>query len=301
MSAALEPWVAFTLLGALLFALGNALQKFGLAGSLVSPRVQALAAQPLRLLRAFARSRAWLLGTALTLVAVAAETQALALGEASAVKPLSAIQSLFVIAIGITILGERLARREWLGVLIMLCGVWALALEPGDAHFVARSAGATVALGIGVAGSVALAAALSDRHPARPAGEWSPALAAGAFFGLGDVMMKVATESVHVRIGGFDLSRADTLAALVSTPGFHLGVGLTAAAFLLQQLAFSRGRVSLSAPVVGVGATAFVVVLGVAFLGESFGAGRSLGVGLTVLGTWLLARNEEANPRPATA
>jgi drug/metabolite transporter (DMT)-like permease len=50
-----------------------------------------------------------------------------------------------------------------------------------------------------------------------------------------------------------------------------------------------------------VGATAFVVVLGVVFLGESFGAGRSLGVGLTVLGTWLLARNEAANPRPATA
>jgi uncharacterized membrane protein len=270
MSAALEPWVAFTLLGAFLFAVGNALQKYGLAGRLPSPRV-------------FAGSRAWLLGTALTFAAVAAETQALALGEASAVKPLSGIQSLFVVAIGVGILGERLVRKEWLGVGVLLCGVWALALEPGDAHFVARGTDATVALGLGGAGGVALALALAGR---RAAGEWSPALAAGALFGLGDVMGKVATESVRVRLGA---------------PGFSLGIAATAAAFLLQQLAFSRGRVSLSAPVVGVGATACVVVLGFAFLGESLGAGRSLGVGLSVLGTWLLAGNREPGPRLAAA
>jgi drug/metabolite transporter (DMT)-like permease len=94
----------------------------------------------------------------------------------------------------------------------------------------------------------------------------------------------------------FDLSRANTLAALVATPGFQLGVGLAAAAFLLQQLAFSRGRVSVSAPVVGVGATLLVVLLGVTFLGESLGAGRSLGVGLTALGTLLLAGSQEQEP-----
>jgi len=301
MSVALEPWVAFTLLGALLFAVGNALQKYGLAGRRVGSGAQGLSARLLRLVRAFAASRAWLLGTAVTFAAVAAETQALALGEASAVKPLSTIQSLFVVAIGLGILGERLARREWLGVGVLLCGVFALALEPGDAHFVARGTGATVALGLGVAGSIALAAALAGRYPARLAGEWSPAFAAGALFGLGDVMMKVATESVHARLGSFDLSRTDTLAALVGAPGFHLGIAATAAAFLLQQLAFSRGRVSLSAPVVCVGATACVVVLGVAFLGESLGTGRSLGVGLSLLGTWLLAGNEEASPRLAAA
>jgi uncharacterized membrane protein len=288
MSTALEPWVAFTLLGAFLFAVGNALQKYGLAGRLPSPRV-------------FAGSRAWLLGTALTFAAVAAETQALALGEASAVKPLSGTQSLFVVAIGVGILGERLVRKEWLGVGVLLCGVWALALEPGDAHFVARGTGSTVALGLGGAGGVALALALAGRHASRASGEWGPALAAGALFGLGDVMIKVATESVRVRLGSFDLSQGDTLAALVGAPGFSLGIAATGAAFLLQQLAFSRGRVSLSAPVVGVGATACVVVLGFAFLGESLGAGRSLGVGLSVLGTWLLAGNREPGPRLAAA
>jgi uncharacterized membrane protein len=300
MRGGLEPWAAFTLLGALLFAVANALQKHGLAGRVPGQDLQILA-RPVRLLRAFARSPAWLLGTALTVAAVAAETQGLALGEASAVKPFSAIQSLFVVAIGVGILGERLARKEWLGVGLMLCGVFALAFEPGDAHFVARGTGATVALGLGVAGGVALALALAGRHPGRAAREWSLALAAGALFGLGDVMMKVATEAVHARLTRFDLSRADTLTALVGAPGFHLGIAAAAAAFLLQQLAFSRGRVSLSAPVVGVGATACVVILSAAFLGESLGAGRSLGVGLSVLGGWLLAGSEEPGPRLAAA
>jgi uncharacterized membrane protein len=231
---------------------------------------------------------------------VAAETQALALGEASAVKPFSAIQSLFVVAIGVGILGERLVRKEWLGIGLMLGGVGVLALEPGDANFVARGTGPTVALGIGVAGGVALALALGGRHPAS-VGEWSPALAAGALFGLGDVMMKVATERVRVRLGSFDVSQGDTLAVLVGAPGFSLGIAATATAFLLQQLAFSRGRVSLSAPVVGVGATACVVVLGFTFLGESLGGGRLLGVGLCVLGTWLLAGSQEPGSRLAAA
>jgi len=218
-----KPWVAYALLGALLFAVGNALQKHALVGRVPAQSVRTMAARPLRFFLSFARSRTWLLGTAVTLAAVAAETQALGLGEASAVKPLSAIQSVFVLALGVAVLGERLLAREWLGVAVMLGGVWLLALEPGDSAAIPRSTGATLTLGIGVAGAVALAAALADRHPTRPAGEWSPALAAGAFFGLGDVMVKAGTESVRARMGDFDLSRADTLLALVAAPGLQLG------------------------------------------------------------------------------
>jgi uncharacterized membrane protein len=297
----MKPWVVFTLVSALLFALGNALQKQALAGRLPLQSVGAMAARPLRFVRAFAANRTWLLGTALTLVAVAAETQALGLGEASAVKPLSGIQSVFVLAIGVAVLGEQLTPREWLGMGIMLGGVWALALEPGDATPVARSTAASVALGIGIGGSVALAAALADRRRERPAREWSPALAAGAFFGLGDVLVKAGFESTHRQVGSVDLSRADTLGALLLAPEFQLGIAFAAGAFLLQQLAFSRGRVSLAAPVVGLGATALVVLLGVGFLGESLGAGRALGVGLSLLGTWLISGSGGPGPRLAAA
>jgi uncharacterized membrane protein len=297
----MQPWVAFTLVGALLFALGNALQKRGLAGRLPEWGVGSLAARPLRLLRAFTSSRAWLLGSGITLLALAAETQALGLGEASAVKPLSQIQSLFVIAIGVALLGERLSRREWLGAALLLSGAWVLALEAADAIPASPSRSDNVAFGLGVAALIAFSAALADRHGPRAVGEWSPALAAGALFGLGDVMMKAGTESVRTRIGHFDLSRADAFGSLAAAPEFHLALALGAAAFLLQQLAFSRGRVSLSAPLVSVSATAMVVLLGAAFLGESLGVGRSLGVGLTLLGTLLLAWPEQHGRRLAAA
>jgi len=296
-----KPWVAFTLLGALLFAIGNALQKHGLTGRLPPLTARAAAAGPLRFFGAMARSPVWLLGTAITLVAVAAETQALGLGELSAVKPLSRIQSVFVLGIGGVILGERLLRVEWLGLAVMLAGVWLLALEPADAVVSAHATAANAALGIGVASAIALAVVLGDRHAAHGSGEWAPALAAGALFGLGDVMMKAGTEGVRARLGGFDLARGDAAAALVACPEFQLAIAFSAGAFLLQQLAFSRGRVSLVAPIVGVGATALVVVLGVAFLGESLGRGRALGIGLTLLGTLLVAGREARGPRLAAA
>jgi transporter family protein len=297
----MNSWVVFTLVSALLFALGNALQKHALAGRLPLQSVAAMAARPLRFVRAFAASRTWLLGTALTLVAVAAETQALGLGEVSAVKPLSGIQSVFVLAIGVAVLGEQLTAREWLGMAVMLGGVWALALEPGDATPAARSTAASVGLGIGIGAAVALASAFADRGRERPAREWSPALAAGAFFGLGDVLVKAGTESTRRQIGSVDLSRADALGTLVLAPEFQLGIAFAAAAFLLQQLAFSRGRVSLAAPVVGMGATSLVVLLGVGFLGESLGAGRALGIGLSLLGTFLLAGSGGRPPGLASA
>ena len=58
---------------------------------------------------------------------------------------------------------------------------------------------------------------------------------------------------------------------------------------------------SVSAPVVGVGATLLVVLLSVSFLGESLGAGRALGVVLTTLGALLVTGSQEPGPRLAAA
>jgi uncharacterized membrane protein len=126
-----EPYVALALTAALLFACGNALQNHGVATRLPALPLRTVA-RPVRLLRALARNPPWLLGLALTFVAVGLETQALAIGDVSVVKPLSRVQSVFVIAIGVGLLRESLARTEWLGVAAVLAGVSLLALAPAD-------------------------------------------------------------------------------------------------------------------------------------------------------------------------
>jgi uncharacterized membrane protein len=144
-----DPYVGLALTAALLFACGNALQKHGLATRLPALPLRTVA-RPTRLLRALACNPPWLLGLALTFVAVGLETQALAIGDVSVVKPLSRVQSVFVIAIGVGWLRESLARTEWLGVTAVLAGVFLLGLAPGDGVPYTPSAAASLVAGLGV-------------------------------------------------------------------------------------------------------------------------------------------------------
>jgi uncharacterized membrane protein len=116
------------------------------------------------------------------------------------------------------------------------------------------------------------------------------AVAAGAFFGLGDVLMKAATEVARTRTGGFSLASADTLASVAVAPELVFSLVATTLAFAMQQMAFARGRVSLVVPLVGVAGTAVVVVLGAALLGEQVGAARAAGIAVMLAGTLLIGR-----------
>lgn len=295
----MEPYVGLTLLSSLLFATGNVLQKRGIPGSLGVQPVCSLLARPLRLFGSLLRSPLWIVGLVLTALAMGLETQALGAGDVSVVKPLSRIQSVFVLAIGVSLLGERLRPSEWLGVIAMLAGAWLLVLQPVDSlpHVPATATSWATTLGVGcLAGLLALSA---DRgaSPLRP--ELALALAAGAFFGLGDVLMKMGTELARDAGGRFDLASSGGAAALVSTREFQLAIAATMGAFVLQQLAFSRGRVGLVVPVIGVAGTLLAVMLGRGLLGEPLGGFRLLGIGVVVLGTTLLSSREEPAPVPA--
>jgi drug/metabolite transporter (DMT)-like permease len=122
---AAQPWVVATLASALLFAAGNALQKLAAARRLPRLSAGALLAGLPRVFAGLLRSPVWLLGLLVTVVAVFFEIQALALADVSLVKPLSRVQMLFALGIGVVALGERLARAEWLGVAAVLAAaVW---------------------------------------------------------------------------------------------------------------------------------------------------------------------------------
>jgi len=284
-----ESYVALTLLAALLFATGNALQKQAVASRLPPLAAAAWLERGRRVFVALLRSPIWMLGLALTIAAFAVETQALAQGDVTVVKPLSRIQILFVVAIGVGALGERLARVEWLGVGLIVAGAVFLGSEPSSARvWLPRTAViAPVALGLGAI--VAAGLWLTARGPGRGR-EHAPALAAGAFFGLGDVLMKTATDVARARTGGFDLATGDTLSSLAVAPELAFSLVATALAFAIQQLAFSRGRVSLVVPLVGVAGTAVVIVLGATLLEEQVSVARAASIAVMLAGTLLIGR-----------
>jgi len=284
-----ELYVALTLLAAVLFAAGNALQKQAVASRLPPLPAAAWLERGRQVFAALFRSPIWMLGLALTIAAFAVEIQALAMGDVTVVKPLSRIQILFVLAIGVGALGERLARAEWLGVGMIVAGSVLLGSEPGGSRVWVPRTAVIAAVAVGVGAIVAAGLWFTDRGPGRRR-EHAPALAAGAFFGLGDILMKAATDAARARTGGFNLATGDTLTSLAVAPELVLSLVATAFAFAVQQMAFSRGRVSLVVPLIGVAGTAVVVVLGATLLQEQISALRAASIAMMLAGTLLIGR-----------
>ena len=304
----LFPWpdgyIALTLFAALLFASGNALQKQAVATRLAPIRASALLTRGRFIFSSLFRSPLWLLGLAVTIAAFAVEIQALARGDVTVVKPLSRVQVLFVLAIGVLVLRERLTRAERLGVGMIFAGASALASEPGNTRAGVPPTAASIAVAISCMTLVTASLWLTERRVGSVLRETAPALAAGAFFGLGDVLMKSATDAVRLGTGTFSLASIDTLTALAKLPELVLSVLATALAFIIQQVAFSRGRVSLVVPLVGVSGTAVVIILGVTLLHEHISGIRAVAVAAMVAGTILAGRkvaNDASRGRPQSA
>ena len=291
----MEPYVGLVLLGSLLFAVSNVMQKRGIPAWIGSHSVASLARRPGAVFGALVRSPIWLVGVALSAVALGVETQALGQGDVSVVKPLSRMQTVFVLGLAAVLLRERLAVREWLGVATVVVGAVLLGLEPADASVHAPSTAASWATAGGITLVVALLVALPETAPAPLRGELGLGLAAGLLFGLGDVMVKAGTEIARSPAGHFDLTRANSAVALLETSQLYLGVLATMAAFLLQQAAFSRGRVSVVVPAIGAGGIVVVVLLGVLLLQETLGRERIVAIVVMIAGTALLG------PRDAPA
>ncbi len=301
MSVTMEPFVALTLLSSLLFACGNVLQKKGVPAWIQPLSVKALVGRPLKFAGSLACSPVWTVGFAVTIAAVVIETQALGSGDVSVVKPLSRIQGVFVLLIAISLLRERLVPLEWIGVVAMISGAVMLGFEPSDSIFYAPSTVVSWTAAGGVVFAVVLLVVLTDRGLAPFPAEFGLGLASGALFGLGDVMMKVGTEVARDPTGSFDLTTGEAVRSLLSTSEFYLSMLATAGAFMLQQTAFSRGRVSLIVPMIGTSGTVLVALLGASLLREPLGSARILAISGMIAGAVLLSVSEKpASPSSMT-
>jgi drug/metabolite transporter (DMT)-like permease len=284
--------LALVFAGLLAQGAGSVLQKHA-----VATRMPGLGLRDARLLRALARSRLWLLGFCAMLLGAACGLQALSMVDLSVLKAFGRFESLVVALAGAAFLGERLTRREWTGVLLLIAGGAALGATG------ARATGSVVStasnLAYPAAGAALLAAlALARRawpHRLRP--EIGLALAAGILMGAGDVLMKGATSLVRASTGDFRVLDGASLGALADTALLPTAIAAYTAGFVLVQVAYANGRVSVISPVVGVGATVPPIAFGLAVLSESADPARVLGMGLLLSGGWLLLPRS-GPPRP---
>lgn len=285
----MQPYVILTLISSLLFASGNALQKRGIPESLTPMSFVDFFERPSATFSALMRSPLWAAGLLATVVAMGVETQALGQGDVSVVKPLSRVQSVFVVLIAIGFLRERLLPREWAGITTLLIGTALLVQEPADHTLFAPPSSVTWLAVASLTCGVFFLVKLADRRLLGETGEVVLALASGILFGLGDVLMKIATEVVKTAAGRFNLASWEGFSSLLWAHEFYLSIGSTICAFLLQQVAFSRGRVSVIAPTIAVGGTLVTLSMGAYLLREPLSLMRLVAIGVMVLGTVLLS------------
>lgn len=285
----MEPYVQLTLVSSLLFAGGNVLLKRGVPSSIGSIAVATLLRRPHVFVGALFRNPFWATGFFVVLVAMALETQALGGGDVSVVKPLSRVQGVFVLLIAVGFLHERLHPLEWGGAVVVALGGVLLAQEPRDSLFFAPTTATSLAAAVAVALIVASLVVLSDRKRRWFPGGLGLGLASGLLFGLGDVLMKTGTEIARDPSGQFDLTSAQGLQSLLGASEFYLSFVSTACAFLIQQAAYSRGRISLIFPMNAAGGMIVVLLLGALLLREPLSTTRLTSIAVVVAGTLLLA------------
>jgi multidrug transporter EmrE-like cation transporter len=256
-------------------------------GAVASPPVEL--GRPVRSSLALLRSRWYLLGLAIATASWGLHVGALSLA------PISLVQS--VIAGGLVLLtvtadrlfGQRVSRREWVGVALAAMGLAFLAATLGDAGRSAHSAYDSTRLVAWVAGLTVIATAIAATggHGARSGSLLG--ISAGLFWAASDTTIKALSGQLGDSAVSILLSPAAAVVALASF------AGLVVSARSLQM-----GRAVPVIAVTSVAANVFTIAAGPIVFGEPM-PDTSLGVAIRLIAFALVVSAAALTPAPTRA
>jgi drug/metabolite transporter (DMT)-like permease len=278
-------WLLWTLAACICFGSSAAIQKHAIAARLPALSFRTLAREWRRVLRELLTSWVWLLGLAVEIPATVFMILAVADGEISVIQPLVNANVLVAMLAGVVFLRERLSALEWTGAGVLLSGAGVV-----TAAAIASPGGPAAAPDVPAVGWVSLAfclpalglTLLSRRLRARP--EPVLAVAAGLWFGLSTVWLKVLTVRLEAETGPF----LDSAVAVALDWPLWAIVAANVLGFVQFQMAFSHGRVAVVSPLTTIAAVIPPVVGGMAALGEPATPARIAGIAVIAVGTALL-------------
>jgi drug/metabolite transporter (DMT)-like permease len=250
---------------------------------------------PLRLIARLARSRRWLAGVGLAVVAYGLQGLALAFGPLALVAPIVATDLLFALPAAAFWERRSMRRSEWAGCGLVGAGVgvFVASSPPPAGRSAAPATEWLAAFGIvGVIAAAAVAIAVFGRTTHRAA---LLAIAGGVVFGL----------TAAVTLSFSRLLRSGGLASILGhwQPWALLGLGI--AGVLLSASAYQAGALRTSLPIMDTLEPVSAVLIGTAVFGERLagspgGLALQLCAGATaVAGIVVLGRSPLSAPAPA--
>lgn len=258
-----------TLLSGILSGIGHAIQRYGL-DRLPELTPRAFYQRHFRLLFAIFTTPIWLFGAILAVSGALMRWQAFSMGDVSFLKPLTNINILIVIIVGVLFLGEVIRRFEWGGISALLIGVFILSLFAQerfiDTYNVYWYIISTIVCFILVITFVIIGSQMNRTAREK---ELMFAISSGILYGIATIYLKAMTIEVIQVLGYFSVLDPISLLVLISRPSFWLYVASSVIAYFLLQCAYSRRRVSVAFPINNSLSTLVPIIIAVLVFGDS--------------------------------
>ncbi len=296
------------------WGMGIALQKKGIDASFPKISLAKFFSQIFLIVKTLLQNSVWAIGLFCMFCGMGFFAYALAAGDISIVQPMVNLTIVVATLAGVIFLHEKVSPMEWVGIGVMLIGVFFIALEikagsngsflPISFSLPTKSTAIlpnTLEIGIMtlVFCLIIIASLLVDKIGIKLDQAFSLSIAGGLCFALANTMGKVMTQRVIEKIGFFSLTDAGCLGAIFTDFPIYFIAIANIFGFSFQQTAFANGRVSLVAPVQTILANTAPIVAAIIVFSESFGVSRGIGIGMTVIGVALMAFRKEDDDRLA--
>lgn len=276
--------ILFTLLASTCFNASNLLEKRAVDGM---PEISARRTG--HMIGHLARSRLWLAGFGVGVLAIAFMVLGYALAQ------IAIVQSIFGAGLVLLVLGSRIylkepmGKREWVGLFVIVAAVVLVAVTLGSSSGPGPS-GSMVAVLISSIVTCGLAGLLFVLLLRRQGDASVPfGVASGLMYGVASLQIKSASTI---------LDRHGVIRAILpelASPYPYIFVLTSVVGLLIFQTGLQRCRVGVVAPITNVVASVYVVAVGMAVFGDPLPSSPILailrfgGFGLVLVGSWIFA------------
>ena len=291
-----------TLISGILSGIGHSIQRYGL-DALPELTPQTFYRRHIHLLLTIFTTPLWLLGGILAVSGAVFRWQAFSMGDVSQLKPLTNINILVVVIVGLLFLHERVGRYEWIGISGLLAGVFILSISAEeriiDVYNLPWYLTSTIVCLILVAvfGFIGSQLGRTSREK-----ELFFAMSAGTLYGIATIFLKAMTIEVIQVLGYFYILDPVSLFVLVTRGSFWLYLSSSVVAYFLLQCAYSHRRVSVAFPVNNSLSTVVPIIISVVVFGDlilipvgelllfPYSFIRIIGIATIIIGVLLLRR-----------
>jgi len=235
--------------------------------------------------------------------------QAFSVGEVSILKPLTNINILVVVLIGVLYLGERVGRWEWSGIATLLGGVLILSLAVETSPSITYNLPWYIITTIICFFFVIVFALVGSRfNRSIREKELLFAMSAGILYGIATIFLKAMTLEVTQILGGFNVLDPTSLLVLSTRFSFWLYLSSSVLAYFLLQCAYSHRRASVAFPVNNSLSTLVPILIATVVFSDlllipingffifPFSYLRLIGIVAVILGILLLRRFQSQTP-----